>query len=109
MYSLSYAHTYALILHDTITLILILIQAIPHKSLHLHTRLHSHKGHLTEAETHDPGTNATDFVTLDTSKTSLLTDLSRPEDPYIYRLVSHIHSHIRLHISYPFAYPFALT
>ena len=37
-----------------------------------------------------------------------MTDLSRPEGPYIYRLVSHIHSHIRLHISYPFAYPFAL-
>jgi hypothetical protein len=47
-------------------------------------------------------------VTLDAFKTCWLTDLSRPEGPYIYRLVSHIHSHIRFHISYPFAYPFAL-
>jgi hypothetical protein len=47
-------------------------------------------------------------VTLDASKTRWLTDLSRAEGPYIYRLVSHFHSHIRLHISYPFAYPFAL-
>jgi len=37
-------------------------------------------------------------VTLYAWKTCWLTDLSRPEGPYIYRLVSHILCHIRLHI-----------
>jgi hypothetical protein len=35
---------------------------------------------------------------MDDSLTCWLTDLSRPEGPYIYRFVSHILSHIRLHI-----------
>jgi len=43
-------------------------------------------------------TSVTFCAILDALKTCWFTDLSRPEGPYIYRLVSYIHIHIRLHI-----------
>jgi hypothetical protein len=39
-----------------------------------------------------------EMLLLNARKTCWLTDLSRPQGPYIYRLDSYIHSHIRHHI-----------